>query len=109
MDGRLFLTWDMESQDRFVTVPLYIEEDGSKTLFLPTLATKNGYQIGAKGEERCVPDYWDALDALNAMATPRFRRANSAGNRGIVACAPGQVEEVKFGYIERLIRQAPHD
>jgi hypothetical protein len=108
-DGKLFLTWNVEREDRFLSVPLYIEGDGSKTLFLPTLATKNGYVIGAKGEERCIPDYWDALDALNAMATPRFRRTNSAGNRGIVTCASGNVEDVKTSYIERLLKQVPRD
>ena len=108
-DGKLFLTWSAEKEDRFVSVPLYIEEDGSKTLFLPHLATKSGYVIGPKGEERFIRDYWDALDALNAMGTPRFRRANGAGNRGIVACAPGNVEDVKSSYIERLLKQVSRD
>jgi hypothetical protein len=104
-DGKFFLTWSMEKDDRFVSVPFYIEEDGNKTLFLPTLGTKSGYWIGPKGEERCLPDYWEALSELNQMATPRFRRANTAGNRGIVACSPENVEEVKSSYIERLIKQ----
>jgi hypothetical protein len=108
-DGKLFLTWSAEKRDGFVNVPLYIERDGSRTLFLPTLATRNGYVIGPKGEEHVIRDYWDALDALNTMGTPRFRRANNAGNRGIVACAPGHVEDVKVSYIERLLKQVPHD
>jgi hypothetical protein len=108
-NGRLYLTWSEDAEDRFVSVPLYVEQDGSKTLFLPTLATSSGYWIGAKGEERCIPDYWEALGELNAMATPRFRRANHAGNRGIVACAPGNVEDVKSSYINRLIKQVQRD
>jgi hypothetical protein len=88
---------------KFLTVPFYVENDGSKTLFLPTLGTARGYWIGAKGEERCIEDYWTALGEVKAMATPRFRRANTAGNRGIVACRPGDKEDVKCSYIERLI------
>lgn len=107
--GKLFLTWSAEKADRFVSVPFYIEQDGSRTFFLPTLGTKSGYWIGAKGEERCIPDYWDALNQLNVMATPRFRRANTAGNRGIVACDPGEVEDVKSSYIERLLKQVTRD
>lgn len=108
-DGMLFLTWSAEKKECFVGVPLYIERDGSRTLFLPTLATKNGYVIGPKGAERVIRNYWDALDALNTMGTPRFRRANKAGNRGIVACTPGDVEDVKVSYIERLLKEVPHD
>lgn len=87
----------------FLTVPFYVESNGSKTLFLPNLGTTNGYWIGAKGEERCIEDYWTALGEVKAMATPRFRRANAAGHRGIVACRPGDNEDVKSSFIERLI------
>jgi len=107
-DGRLFLTWTANAKPRFVSVPFYVEQDGSKTLFLPTLATANGFQIGAKDDERWVGDYWQALGDVLAMAAPRFRRPNGAGNRGIVTCRPGDREDVKFSYIAGLIGQVSH-
>jgi hypothetical protein len=108
-DGSFFLTWTSSDKPRFVKVPFYVEQDGGKTLFLPSLATTSGFWIGPKGEERCVPNYWDALNEVSAMSTPRFRRENAAGNRGIVACKAGDVEEVKASYIERLIGQLGND
>lgn len=89
--------------DDFISVPFYIERDGKKTHFLPALGGKGGYRIGEKGSEKLVADYWDAIAAVNAMSTPRFRRRNSEGNAGIVACKPGDVEEVSRTAIQRQI------
>ncbi len=84
----------------FVKIPFYIERDGSKTHFLPGLRGSTGYRIGEKGSETLVLDFWEALSAVCAMPTPRFRRRNSEGNPGIVACKAGQLEEVSRAAIE---------
>ena len=92
--------------ESFVKVPYYVEADGSKTHFLPRLRQKNGsYRIGEKGQEQVIADYWEALDRICAMETPRFRRKNAAGNAGIVSCRSGQVEEVSRGAIEEELTQ----
>lgn len=89
----------------FVKVPYYIERNGSKTHFLPGLRQGKGYRIGEKGSEQVVVDYWEALALVLAMPTPRFRRKNSEGNAGIVACRSGQVEEVSRKAIEAQLAQ----
>jgi len=58
-------------------------KDGS--VFHKGLRKKRGYIIGAKGEEIAVEDFSDALKALHAMETPRWRRPNRNGNWGIVS------------------------
>lgn len=60
-----------------------VAKDGSA--FLPGLRRASGYTIGAKGEERVVRQYEQALEELTRMETPRWRRPNSAGNWGIVS------------------------
>lgn len=86
--------------DEFVHVPFYLEADGEKTLFLPNLRRREGYQIGEKGNERYIGDYWEALGALQEMSVPRFRRPNKNNIFGIVACKPDDYDEVKRSYIE---------
>ncbi|KMZ12706.1 hypothetical protein BHUM_03393 [Candidatus Burkholderia humilis] len=66
----------------FVAGPFYIEGDGSKTFFAPVLKRPRGYQVGKKGEERFIPDYWEALAYLKGMTSPAFRRPNENGNPG---------------------------
>ncbi|MGE0315946.1 MAG: hypothetical protein AB7P21_30390 [Lautropia sp.] len=92
---------DVEQQAReFVRVPYYRESDDSLTHFLPSVRAPNGYQIGPKGHEVFVEDYWEALEHLLTMPRPRFRRSNAQGNRGIVTCNPGEVEEFRRDYLE---------
>lgn len=66
--------------DDAVFVP--VAADG--TYFGPHCKSGNGYTIGAKGAERKVNDYFEALALLQKMNTPYWRRENAAGNRGIV-------------------------
>jgi hypothetical protein len=91
------------SNDEFVQVPFYVESDGTKTLFLPQLKRREGFQIGEKGNERYVRDYWAALEELREMQVPRFRRPNGNNIPGIVACKSGDVDEVKRAYIEEQL------
>ena len=90
--------------EEFVTIPFYIESDGTRTLFLPEVRLSKGFHIGKKGAERYIDDYWEALSALMEMPSPRFRRRNRSNIPGIVKCNPESVEEVKRSYIvEQLL------
>lgn len=82
--------------------PFKIEQDGTKTLFLPDCRMTKGYEIGArdKDKERGIQSYWEALDKLIKMPQPRFRRKNKKGVFGTVTCQFGDVEGVERSVIE---------
>ena len=67
--------------EEVVFVP--VAADGS--FFHPGLARGGKFTIGAKGEEEPYPTFEEALQALQKMSTPRWRRPNEAGNWGIVS------------------------
>ena len=89
-------------RSEFVKVPFHREEDGSKTFFLPECRLKGGYEIGKRDvdKEKYIQSYWEALDKLMAMPSPRFRRPNKNGTPGTVTCKPRDVEEVSRAYLE---------
>jgi hypothetical protein len=89
----------------YVKVPFKREADGSKTFFLPDCRLTKGYEIGARGKdkERGIQSYWEALEKVSEMASPRFRRKNKNGIPGTVTCDAGDAEEVKRTYIEAMI------
>jgi len=63
-----------------------VSKDGSR--FDPkTCCRAGGYWVGRKGRETKHASFDDAIAALAGMATPRWRRPNSAGNWGLVAGA----------------------
>jgi hypothetical protein len=68
-------------QREHVFVP--VARDG--TFFSPDCFSGGGYTIGPKESERKYLDYFEALAALAKMPTPRWRRPNGKGNRGIVS------------------------
>lgn len=86
----------------FVKVPFYVESDGSKTFFLPNCRLEGGYEIGQRDvdKDKHIQSYWEALDKLMAMATPRFRRRNKNGTPGTVTCRLGDVEEISREFID---------
>jgi hypothetical protein len=84
----------------FVRVPFHVEQDGTKTHFLPSCRGASGYRIGEKTKETVVANYWDALGTVSAMPKPTFRRRNAKGNAGGVTCKPGDYEEVSRAFIE---------
>lgn len=86
----------------FVKVPFYVEADGSKTFFLPSCRLGVGYEIGQRNgdKEKHIQSYWEALEKISRMATPRFRRPNKNGTPGTVKCEPGNVEEISRDFIE---------
>lgn len=86
----------------FVRVPFHVESDGSKTFFLPDCRLGVGYEIGKRNvdKEKYIQSYWEALDKLMRMSTPRFRRPNKNGTPGTVTCQQGDVEEISRDFIE---------
>ncbi|MDP3108670.1 hypothetical protein [Hydrogenophaga sp.] len=86
----------------FVKVPFHIESDGSKTFFLPDCRLGVGYEIGQRNvdKQKHIQSYWDALEKLMQMSTPRFRRPNKNGTPGTVTCQFGDVEEISRSFIE---------
>ncbi len=64
-----------------ISVP--VAADG--TTFVPNLSRRGYYTVGAKGSEKKYSSFDAALDALNRMDKPRWRRPNPAGNWGIVS------------------------
>lgn len=76
--------------DGFAFVP--VARDGS--WFGPVCRSGGRYTIGAKGEEVKFTDYFAALEALNKMHPPRWRRPNANG-------IPGIVTGVRFDRIRR--------
>jgi DNA polymerase III epsilon subunit-like protein len=65
------------------TIRVPVAADG--THFSLDLASRGYYTVGAKGAEEKYDSFDAALDALNRMSTPRWRRPNAAGNWGIVS------------------------
>lgn len=74
-------TNELVDLDKMIFVP--VARDGS--MFGPDLKRGGRYQIGAKGEEQHFDIFYEALEALNAMSTPRWRRPNEHGHWGIVS------------------------
>ena len=76
-----------------------VARDG--TWFSPDCRSAGRYTIGAKGEEVKFTDYFEALDALVKMPTPRWRRANPVGNRGIVSGV--RFDRIRRAELERAL------
>ncbi len=85
----------------YFTVP--VASDGS--WFSPRCATAGGYTIGAKGDEIRHRDYFEALAALMKMKSPKWRRPNTSGNRGIVTAT--RYERVTRAEIEQILNDRP--
>jgi len=66
---------------------VFIPMDREGNPFLPSIARRGRdgvarYAIGAKSDPEYVEDYWEALDRLARMPTPRWRRAPPSGKGG---------------------------
>jgi hypothetical protein len=66
---------------------VFVPVDSDGTPFLPSIARRgrdgvSRYAIGAKGDPEYVEDYWEALDRLSRMPTPRWRRPPISGRGG---------------------------
>lgn len=66
---------------------VFVPVDGEGNPFLPSIARRGGdgvarYAIGAKSDPEYVEDYWQALDRLAHMPTPRWRRPPPSGKGG---------------------------
>lgn len=90
----------VDFKDEVLFVP--VAADGS--VFHPGLARSGRFTIGAKGTERQVEGFREALAALHRMATPRWRRPNHAGNWGIVAGRDWR--RIEASRLEEMAKQA---
>lgn len=92
----------------FVKVPFKREADGTKTFFFPNCRLTKGYEIGRRDhdKEKGIQSYWEALEKLQAMSQPRFRRPNKNGVPGTVTCEPGDAEDVSKAYILQQLAEA---
>jgi hypothetical protein len=66
---------------------VFVPVDSDDTPFLPSVARRGRdgilrYAIGAKNDPDYVEDYWEALDRLARMPTPRWRRPPASGKGG---------------------------
>jgi hypothetical protein len=66
---------------------VFVPVDSDGTAFLPSVARRGRdgiprYAIGAKNDPDYVEDYWEALDQLARMPTPRWRRPPVSGKGG---------------------------
>lgn len=89
-----------EGQDdstEYVYVP--VTDDGA--VFLPEMYRSSGYQIGKYGDETYHQDYFEALEKLQTMKAPKFRRPNSEGNWGIKVV--GQWKRVVLDDLKRAV------
>ena len=64
--------------------PLFLPVARDGSIFHPGLATKKGFRIGPKGDEKVVADFDQALAELQRMESPYWRRPNEKGRPGIV-------------------------
>ena len=68
-----------------ISSPLFVPVARDGSVFHPGLARNGGYQIGSKDNEQRIGTFEEALDLLQRMDVPRWRRPNPNGNWGIVA------------------------
>lgn len=66
---------------------VFVPVDSEGNPFLPSVARRGRdgvprYAIGAKSDPEYVEDYWEALDRLARMPTPRWRRPPTSGKGG---------------------------
>jgi hypothetical protein len=66
---------------------VFVPVDSDGNPFLPSIARRGRdglprYAIGAKSDPEYVEDYWEALDRLSRMPTPRWRRPPISGKGG---------------------------
>ena len=78
------VTWRNVDLDADMVDAVIVPRSSDGSTFRPDLARKGHYTIGAKGYERQVEGFEEALRQLLNMNEPRWRRPNKAGNWGIV-------------------------
>ncbi len=66
---------------------VFVPVDSDGNAFLPSMARRGRdgvlrYAVGSKSDPDYVDDYWEALDRLARMPTPRWRRPPASGKGG---------------------------
>ncbi len=89
---------------------VFVPVDSEGNPFLPSIARRGRdgvarYAIGAKSDPEYVEDFWDALDRLARMPTPRWRRPPPSGKGGW-SLVSGQEGWRRFGRadLERMVQ-----
>src|SRR5690606_40172796 len=82
-----------ERVEDYLFVP--VARDGS--IFAPSCALGGRFTIGEKGSETKFDSYTDALEALQRMPTPRWRRPGQKGSAGDVAGWRGDLHARRGG------------
>jgi hypothetical protein len=78
---RGYVEIDNEIDEESILVP----EASDGTRFGPWCRMRNGFKVGAKGDEKYFPNLTDALKALEGMDGAKWRRPNAKGIPGIVS------------------------
>lgn len=82
--GVLWDLWD-EFKNRNTKDVILLPEASDGSLFYPDLKRRKGYQLGPKGSEIYIENYFEALKKLKSMKVPYWRRpSKSSGVYGIV-------------------------
>ena len=86
LEGRREFKRTRDQGNREAADTLMVPQASDGSVFDPKACKRRqGYQIGAKGNERYVDAYEEALSELRSMSTPRWRRpAKGTGRFGIV-------------------------
>lgn len=69
----------IESLETYVADPLFVPVAPDKSVFHPGLRKDGAYIVGESGSERAFTDFDEALQALQAMLIPTWRRPTEKG------------------------------
>lgn len=79
---------------------VFVPEARDGSFFRPSDRMTKGWKIGTKEGGHFVQNFWDALDQLNRLSTPRWRRPSKTSG------TPGVVTGVRF---RRLLKKQVED
>ena len=100
-------TGDAAVAPEALSAPVFVPVARDGSVFHPGVRRDSGYQIGAKGEERSIGDFDEALAALQSMAVARWRRPSEGGNWGIVSGT--EWRRMERGELDALARRETAD
>ena len=82
--------------------PVFVPHDGDGRAFLPDVKTPGGYVLGSKGAEEKFDDFWAALNRLQEMDTPRWRRPSTGSGRPSIVIGKGW-KRMSIAEIEQML------
>jgi hypothetical protein len=75
---------DIVESEQGKTEWVYVPKAADGSLFTPELVRQRGWTIGPRGDERSFGDYWRALQVLQQVERPCWRRPNRFGSYNTV-------------------------